>query len=151
MCWAYTTQGSNLAMATAVVALPFVRRALKFYKYIYIIFLFVAVVPSWRITITRSRKQCSLNYLHVHCISSNFHHFSLNVHVPVVSMQGRSPIDSPSGLSGHVQIVHHQYHITTGQNACSRLAEVHDRNILHNNNASCRGKEKNKRPKKIGL
>ena len=24
-----------------------------------------------------------------------------------------------------------QYHITAGQNACSRLAEVHDRNILH--------------------
>ena len=38
----------------------------------------------------------------------------------VVSMQGRSPMDSSSGLSSLVC----QYHITAGQNACSRLAEV---------------------------
>ena len=68
---------------------------------------FVAVLPSQRITISRSRKQRSLNYLYRQ-IFSMFHwiymygNFNHSRAFPVM-------------FGSHI----HQYHITAGKNACS--------------------------------
>ena len=64
---------------------------------------FVAVLPSQRITISRSRKQRSLNYLYRQIFTIFCWTYMT---CTVVSTQGRSPINSPSGLSGHVRIAH---------------------------------------------